>query len=113
MAKISGKMVAIFATAGAYPDSRHARDSLENGAACFGEDCIVLGAFICQGAIDPQLRERARSRPEDHHHALTPERIKRWEDASTHPDEKDLDDALAFSQEILKKAEESIGGGKG
>jgi hypothetical protein len=110
MAKISGKMVAIFATAGAYPDSRHAKDSLENGASCFGEDCTVLGAFICQGAVDPQLIERAKSRPADHHHALTPERIQRWDDASTHPDDTDLDKAVAFSKEILEKAEKLIGG---
>ena len=59
MGKISGKKVAIFATAGAYPDSLHARDSLENGASCFGEGCTVLGTFICQVAVDPQLVERA------------------------------------------------------
>ena len=109
MAKISGKMVAIFATAGAYPDSRHAKSSLANGASCFGEGCKVLGAFICQGAVDPQLIERAERRPADHHHALSPERIQRWEDASTHPDEMDLDNARAFSREILEKAEVLIG----
>ena len=109
MAKISGKMVAIFATSGAYPDSRHAKDSLANGASCFGEDCTVLGAFICQGAVDPQLIERARSRPADHHHALTPERIQRWNDASSHPDDTDLDKAVAFSRQILREAEDLIG----
>ena len=108
MAKISGKMVAIFATAGAYPDSRHARESLERGASCFGEGCTVLGTFICQGAVDPQLIERARLRPPDHHHALSPERVKRWNDASTHPDETDLDEAVAFSRDILEKAENLI-----
>ena len=108
MAKISGKMVAIFATSGAYPDSRHAKDSLANGASCFGEDCTVLGAFICQGAVDPQLIERARRRPADHHHALTPERVQRWKDASTHPDDTDLDKARAFSREVLQKSEDFI-----
>ena len=105
MAKISGKSVAIFATSGAYPDSRHAKDSLAEGASCFGEDCTVLGAFICQGAVDPQLIERAKERPADHHHALTPERIQRWQDASTHPDNMDLENAKAFSRAILEKVE--------
>ena len=109
MAKISGKMVAIFSTSGAYPDSRPAKDSLANGASCFGEECTVLGAFICQGAVDPQLIDRAKQRPADHHHALTPERIQRWKDASTHPDGTDLDKAVAFSREVLEKAEDLIG----
>ena len=109
MAKISGKMVAIFATAGAYPDSQHAKSSLAKGASCFGENCTVLGAFICQGAVDPGLIERAKRRPAGHHHALTPERIRRWNDARTHPDDTDLDNAVAFSRGILEKAEELMG----
>jgi flavodoxin len=113
MAKISGKMVAIFSTSGAYPDSQHARDSLANGASCFGEDCIVLGAFICQGAIDPELIEQAKQRPADHSHALSPERIQRWRDASTHPDDTDLENAVAFSREIVEKAEKLTAMGSG
>jgi len=108
MAKISGKMVAIFSTAGAYPDSRHARDSLENGASCLGKDCIVLGAFICQGAVDPELIEQAKQRPTDHHHALSLERIQRWKDASTHPNGTDLENALAFTREIVENVEKLI-----
>jgi flavodoxin len=108
MAKISEKMVAIFSTSGAHPDSRHARDSLAKGASCFGEDCTVLGAFICQGAVDPGLIERAKQRPTDHHHALSPERIQRWSDASTHPDGTDLENAVVFTREIVEKAEKLI-----
>lgn len=104
MAKISGKLVAIFSTSGAYPESRQAKASQANGASCFGDGCTLLGSFICQGAVDPQFIERALDRPPDHHHAPTPERIQRWEDASTHPDQNDLDKAVAFSREILEKA---------
>ncbi len=112
MAKISGKMVGIFATSGAYPDSRHALDSLRNGAACFGEGCTVLGTFICQGAVDPHLIERAKGRPADHHHALTLERVQRWRDASTHPDDMDLNNAADFSREILRKARKIAAAGR-
>jgi flavodoxin len=114
MAKISGKLVAIFSTSGAYPDSHRAAASLKSGAACFGEDCTLLGAFICQGAVDPEFIEKAMRRPAHHHHAPSPERIQRWEDASTHPDATDLQKAVAFSRKTLEKAEEhlSLKGGK-
>ena len=104
MRKISGKMVAIFATAGTYPDSEHAQKSLKAGATCLGEGCMVLGTFICQGAVDPERIERAKMRPPDHRHPPTAERIKRWQDASTHPDDTDLENAVAFTRAVVQKA---------
>lgn len=108
MAKITGKMVAIFSTCGVYPDSQHAKDSLVKGASCFGDHCSVLGTFICQGAIDPKLMEQFKQLPPNHVHAATPERIQRWKDAATHPDDTDLDNAVAFAGDILVKAEKMI-----
>jgi len=102
MAKIKGKPVAIFSTSGAYPDSQHAKASLERGASCFGKGCTVLGSFICQGAVDPEFIQRAMERPPDHHHAPSPERIKRWHDAASHPDETDLENATAFARGIME-----------
>ncbi len=110
MAKITGKKVALFATLGAYPDSDHAKESLEKGAACLGADCDVVGTFICQGAIDPALQERMRQFPPDHPHAVTPERLQRWKDASTRPDEEDCANAASFARETFAKAEMLSGG---
>ena len=102
MAKITGKPVGLFSTLGAYPDSVHAGASLANGARCLGDDCKVLGTFICQGAIAQELQDRMKQFPPDHPHAVTPERRKRWEDASTHPDAADCEKATAFAREVFE-----------
>mgnify|MGYP000800818924 FL=1 len=48
---LHGKKVAIFATAGTYPDSQAARDYLDNAAALLPEDSECLGTFISQGRV--------------------------------------------------------------
>lgn len=90
MNKVTNSKVFVFATLGAYPDSAHAQDVLNRGAALLGAGCTVLGKFICQGKLSEALMARAKARPADHPHAATPERMKRWADASTHPDEQDF-----------------------
>ncbi|MEA2012827.1 MAG: flavodoxin family protein [Verrucomicrobiota bacterium] len=102
MQDICHKKVAIFATLGAYPNSDHAKKSLEAGAKCLGEGCSVIDNFICQGAIDPKLMEWMNKLPEDHPHAPDEERIKRWKDASTRPDKNDLNKATEFAKNVLK-----------
>lgn len=103
MKKISKQKVAIFATLGAYPDSDHATDSLKKGGECLGEGCEVVGSFICQGAIDPNLMEWMSKLPEDHPHAPNEARVKRWKDASLHPDQADFDNAVSFAKKVLGK----------
>jgi flavodoxin len=108
MAKIGGKPVALFATLGAYPDSDHARQSLERGASCLGPDCVIVDTFICQGAVAQDLQERMKQFPADHPHAVTPERLKRWADASTHPDDEDCANAARFAQESFAKGKKLV-----
>lgn len=102
MATINNKKVALFATLGAYPDSQHAEDSLEKGKSFLGKNCEVVDSFICQGAIDPRLIEWMRTLPKDHPHSPDKKRIKRWEDASNHPDSKDLKNAREFAENVLR-----------
>ena len=41
--------------------------------------------------------------PAGHPHAVTPERLARWEAASTHPDENDFKKAEEFFSDLLNK----------
>lgn len=100
MKTVTGKKVAQFVTLGAYPDSDHAKESLINGAKCFGDDCDVIDNFICQGAIDPKLIEWMKSLGSDHPHAPDEARVKRWKDASTRPNHEDLENAKVFAQKV-------------
>ena len=102
---LKDKTTAFFFTLGAYPDSDHAKTCAENITKLFTENGnTVEGYFLCQGAIDPKLIEMMRTKfPADHPHGPNPERIKRWSDASTHPDEKDLADAYNYFKNLMEK----------
>lgn len=102
--KISGKKIALFATAGAYPDSPSAKSYLENTAALLVECNTVLGGFICQGRV-ASYHERKRGPHTEEVHPLTPERRARLEEAETHPDAEDLARAAAFAKETEAAAE--------
>lgn len=100
---IKNKKVAFFFTLGAYPDSDHAKDCVVKITNLFEKNNnIVIGSYHCQGAIDPKLIEfMKKTFGSDHPHGPNPERIKRWKDASTHPDEKDLENAKLTFKNLL------------
>ena len=99
--------IALFATLGADPKSPLAMKSLEQGAACLPDGKKPLGAFICQGKVDPKLIEAMyRMFPSDNIHGKNPKNEARHKAASTHPDEKDLSDAAHFAHEIQLMVEE-------
>ncbi|QDR78989.1 flavodoxin family protein [Sporomusa termitida] len=100
---IANKPVALFATLGAYPDSEHAADSLKNAAAFLAGSNRLAGTFICQGKIDPRLIEQFKNMPANHPHALTPERLARYEEAAKHPDSADLQAAQAVFTDIKRQ----------
>lgn len=96
--KIKEKRVAFIFTLGAYPDSQHAMDCIEKITKLFVDNGNeVIGHYHCQGAIDPRLIEMMKTKLEP-----TPERIKRWEDASKHPDQNDLDNAYKYFKELVQ-----------
>ncbi|MCL0075963.1 flavodoxin family protein [Dehalococcoidia bacterium] len=100
--QIKNKAVAIFGTLGAYPDSQHAVNSLENAAQLL-PDCQVVGRYICQGAISPELIERLKRLPAEHSHAPNDTNRKRWKDASMHPDIADCQAAANWAVSVVKK----------
>jgi len=102
LSRIEAKPVALFATLGAYPDSDHARESLDNAAALIPSGRVV-DRFICQGAIDPKLIAWMKQLPPEHPHAPDEARVKRWKDAESHPDPEDLRQAAAWAEKVLEK----------
>lgn len=101
---LSNKKVGFFFTLGAYPDSKHATDCENSIRELFEKNNnTVVGTYHCQGAVDPKLIEfMKKSFGPEHPHGPNPERVKRWNDASTHPDENDLINAKKAFEEILK-----------
>ncbi len=84
MKTIKGKAVGIFCTLGYYADSTHAQHSVQAGIALVQADNAVIGSYVCNGALAPQMIERMRkggSGP----HAATPQKEIRWDLMKDHP----------------------------
>jgi len=97
------KQVALFATLGASADSHHAATCLENGAGLLGSGCNVVGRFICQGKVAPEMVEMMKEMfPAGHPHAMTSERLARIDAAKTHPDADDLAAAKTYFSNLQK-----------
>lgn len=106
MEKVNAKNVAVFETLGAYPDSDHAKQSLENGQALIKAN--VIGGFISQGKVDPVLVEAMKKMfPAGHPHGDSPERRARIAEATKHPNEDDFIRAREFARAMLDKIAKS------
>ncbi|WDV46425.1 flavodoxin family protein [Clostridiaceae bacterium M8S5] len=101
--KIENKKIIAMGTLGAYPDSDHAKKCKENVKVAINEHNEHLGSFLCQGKIDERLIERFKSLPADHPHAITEEKIKRYKEASKHPNEQDFKNAREFVKNIIER----------
>ena len=97
MRGLRGRRVFLFGTMAAWPDSPHAQDCLDCARALLDEGGnSLVGHFFCQGRLDPKLKGRG-------HHPLTPERVKRLEEAARHPDTADLLKAEAAARAALHR----------
>ncbi|MFV0379383.1 MAG: flavodoxin family protein [Anaerorhabdus sp.] len=102
--QLKGKKVAFFFTLGAYPNSMHAFDCIENIKKAFVDNNNeVIAHYHCQGAIDPKLINWMSSLPADHSHSPDQDRINRWSDAKEHPNQEDLNSSKNFASTIKKK----------
>ena len=107
MAEMKGKKVGLFGTLGAYPDSDHAKDCINNVKNLMKENDI-LGTFLCQGKVDPVLIKMMEEKmKDDPHHAMTPERKARLEEGKKHPDETDYISAQKAFETMVKKLNDS------
>lgn len=103
MATVEDQKCGIFATMGAYPYSVHAHEILVNASKLLSEKNKVMGAFICQGAVDPALLERFKSFPKDNPHYPTEATQLRHKIAAEHPDENDLKTAREIFRNIVER----------
>lgn len=101
MDKVKGTSVGLFGTLGAWPDSDHARESMQKAVERVAGN-TVLGSFICQGKVDPKLLA-AMAKMSENPHPMTEERRARLEEAAKHPDEKDCANARAVFSGIMEK----------
>ncbi|HML45503.1 MAG TPA: flavodoxin family protein [Clostridia bacterium] len=100
---LSGKRVALFLTLGAYPFSKHALETQLKVWNLAAEQNEVLGCFACQGKLSPVLHDKFKSLPPGHPHALTPQRLQRYEEAAGRPNPADLQNAMDYARTIAQR----------
>ncbi|MFZ0612822.1 MAG: flavodoxin family protein [Desulfobacterales bacterium] len=83
LSKIKGQRLFLFATHGAAADSAHAQGAMDH-ARSLAPDAKILGTFTCQGAVNPEVLERASQKPEP------PVWLKDAPQAVGHPDQGDI-----------------------
>jgi flavodoxin len=99
--KLSGVQLGLFGTHGAYAASPHALKIAGRVTALASEKNACLGCFTCQGKVDPKLIERCKKLPPGHSHALNETRIARHLEAEKHPNDEDVEAAVAACQAML------------
>ena len=96
--QIKSKKLGLFITMGTDANSQYAQKAIDGFRAKFiSQNNEILTTFCSQGAIDPKIiekmREMAAIYPNNERYQITPDREARWLQASTHPDETDLNNA--------------------
>lgn len=99
---LENKEVAIVFTLGDYPDSQYANKVMENlKKEVELKNNKVIASFKCQGKIDPKITEMFKKMGKDSPHYMDETRMKRHEDAKSHPDKQDLDKVIEVLEQAL------------
>lgn len=90
--KLREKKVFLFGTCGFGGSSEYYEKLFERAAALLDDSNEIIGHYYCQGKMPLSVKKRylslLREHPEDQRMQAS---IQNFEDALTHPDEKDLD----------------------
>ena len=97
------QQVVFFFTLGAYPSSKHAVDCIKNIEQLLASNHnTVLNHFHCQGGVDPKLMSFMTKMAIDAGREVDEYRIKRWENATKHPNQEDYDAVLTCVDTTIK-----------
>ena len=106
LGSLQGKKIALFGTCGMGESIEYYR-KIEERIKVFIEDGNqYLGCFLCQGKMPMQVRKRyevMEENPEQREKAQM--LIRNFDKALLHPDEEDVQNAVAFAREAWEKAE--------
>lgn len=101
MSTLRNKKVGIFATLGTYPDSNDAWTSIVKGEDMIKNDNIVIGKYICQGAIDAEVLDTFKPFKSTNEEYLKQVKLKQYEISKLHPNEADILSAAKMFKERL------------
>lgn len=103
---LNNHKMSFFFTLGAYPNSMHAYDCIENISNLLkANNNEIVSFWHCQGPIDPKLIDWMKQLDPSHGHALDKARELRWQDAQNHPNQEDYNSLYSFVNYTSKKLE--------
>jgi flavodoxin len=98
MRTLKGQRIALFGTMGSYSDPDSALACLEHVKQIVATDNELLGSFLCQGKIAPDVIDMlSKTRP------MTAARKAMFQEAAQHPTPEDLREAQESFRTILTK----------
>jgi len=90
-------------------DLEYCRQVSKRVEALIPADNRYLGAFVCSGRMAPQVLERYRMMQTRQDGPRIRHMIQAYEEAMLHPDEKDLQNARTFAQQIVSSSLDKSG----
>lgn len=105
LSSLEKQKVAVFGTAGTYPDSEFAKLYLENAVKLLPESSTCLGTFICQGRVHSFHLKKLSGEAAVTAHEMTAERLARLEEAEKHPNKEDFKKAADWALDMVRKAQ--------
>ena len=102
ISKMKNKKILILGTLGASMESDHARKVYQNVCNLINENNVLLGNFLCRGAIDLNRTRQRLSIPEGEKGHLSLERFERQKESLGYPNETDYQNARAYVKDIFK-----------
>lgn len=105
LTSLENQKVAIFATAGIYPDSEKAKLYLANAASLLPQSSRCIGTFICQGRVNSFHQKKIAGLPQETAHTMDAARLARLEEAEKHPNEEDLKRAGEWAKTLCDHLE--------
>ena len=105
LGSLQGKKIALFGTCGMGESPEYFKKIEENIRVFIEDDNEYLGAFICQGKMPIQVREKYNRMRNGDNDRQIDTMIRNFDMAMLHPDMDDLEHAAQFVSKIYESLE--------
>lgn len=98
----NNKNVYLIATLGASPQSDHGKECINNMKETYSQ-ANIIGVDLVQGSVSDNIINMFKKLSADHPHALTQEKLLRYEEIKGRPNENDIEKAYNKIKHILDR----------
>ena len=104
LSELEGKNVALFGTCGMGTNEEYYKSIEQKVEVWLPEDCRYLGAYMCQGKMPMQVRQKYEMMENSGmEEAKVKAMLRNFDEALLHPDAEDLKNAAAFAVNVMDR----------